>query len=400
MEIDLISPISSTNYGGVERYALNLLDQFVRLQTTHSFRLVNFPPSVSSPFPFERIEVKYGFRDTASHFFSRRGAKFVSATLDYLVTNGPSAPPRDLVSGWNRQMGLSFGLETVGPSKIVHGLTHFLPRYVQSAHLVATVHDLGPLRVPSLYTRAFVQYMRHEFARQARSSERVITDSPTTLEDVHELYGIPRERLAFIPLGVEETFHRTEPHAVLQKHGITAPYIYYPMGTIEPRKNLAAVSEAVRRLRTELHTDLTLVVTGRCLQRFPDLDRTIEEGAAAGHLRRLGFVDAEDLPALYSGAQLCVYPSLFEGFGLPVLESMACGTPVAVSRIGALDYVAGDAAYRLADTSPESIANGIATMLSDHALRSRLSEAGLRRAKQFPWEATARKTLEVYDDLA
>ena len=399
MNVDLISPVSSENFGGVERYALNLLDQFARIQTSGSFRLVNFPDSLSSRWPFERLKVGYHFRQTVSHLRSERGPAFLAASIDYLATNGPVNPPPQLVSGWNRQVGLSFGLEAIGPSAIVHGLTHFVPVYARSAKSIVTVHDVGPIRFPRLYPRAYVEYMRHEFARQVSRCARVIVDSPFTLEEVRECYRIPRERLALVPLGVEEAFRHVEPAPVLRRLGISRPYVYYPMGTIEPRKNLSAVSEAIRRVRTELHVDVDLVLTGRSLLTFPEVEKTIEEGVAAGYVRRLGFVDGSELPALYSGAECTVYPSLYEGFGLPVLESMACGTPIAISGIASLEYVAGDAGYRLGHPSADSIAAGLRALLSDPTLRSRLADAGLQRAREFSWETTARRTLEVYDSV-
>lgn len=399
MQVDLISALSGEKFGGVERYAINLLTQFASIQTGHSFRLVNFPASVASRLPFKRVTVEYRLRDTVSHLVSKQGPRFVASTIDYLATNSIAHSLGDLVSGWNRQLGVSFGLEALGRSGIIHGLTHFLPRFARTTPSVVTVHDVGPLRMPQLYPQSYVWYMRREFARQVQSCEKVIAVSPFTLREVREWYHVPQERLVLVPHGIEETFRPVDPAAVLRRHRIPTPYIYYPMGTIEPRKNLAAVSEAVRHVRAELRTNLTLVITGRSLAVFREVEQTISDGVSAGYLRTLGFVDPADLPSLYSGAELCVYPSLYEGFGLPVLEAMACGTPVAISRIEPLEYVAGEAGYRFESSSSESVAEGLVAMLSDPGLRSRLSEAGLHRAREFSWEDTARRTLEVYDSL-
>jgi glycosyltransferase involved in cell wall biosynthesis len=400
MRVDLITPISSEEFAGVEKYAINILRNFAEMKTHHVFRLINFPPSLAAKYPFENRLISYGSKDVFRYMLSRRVPYFLHSTLVYLGVAGFRNSMRDFVSGYLRQVGYSLRLEDMGGSEIMHALTHFVPRFVRAKHVLATVHDLGPLRIPHLYPRSYVNYMKREFPWQLKICDRIVVESPATLEDVHEFYDIPRDRLVLIPLGVDDSFKRVDSRAVLQKYGIGTPYIFYPIGTIEPRKNLEAVIKAVHNVRERLGTSHVLVLTGRTLVQYPDLERVVEKGIASGIVRSLGHVAQDDMSPLYSGAELVVYPSIFEGFGLPILESMACGTPVAVSRIKAHEFVGGDAAYFLGDTTSDSIAEGITSLITDQQLRHRLVEMGLKRAARFSWEQTAKRMLDVYDSLA
>ena len=400
MRIDLITPISSEKFAGVEKYAVNLLRHFAGMKTQHTFRLVNFPESMAASYQFENRIIAYGSRDVVGHLLSGRAARFAFSSFEYLAVAGLHASARDLVSGYLRQLGFSFGIERLGGSEVIHALTHFVPRFVKAKYVLATVHDLGPLRMPHLYPASYVNYMRREFPWQLRQCDRIVVVSPATLEDVHECYEIPRDRLVLIPQGIDDSFRRVDPHAVLQKYGIETPYLFYPTGTIEPRKNIDAAIKAVGRVREKLGTTHMLVITGRSLARYEAVDRAVEEGRQMGFAVNLGFVPEQDIPALYSGADLVVYPSIYEGFGLPILESMACGTPIAISRIKAHEFVGGDAAFFLEGTSSESIADGMTALLTDIQLRARLVSAGFKRAAQFRWEQTARRTLALYDSLS
>ncbi len=399
MKIDLLSPVSSANFGGVERYATNLLREFARAVTQHSFRLVNFPSSIGGEFLFEHIEVHPQFRDVFPNLFRRGGVRFALRSGQYLTSLGFRADLLTRTSGYLRQMGISAALDSNGNHRIIHGLSHFVPRFVDSAHLVVTVHDIGPLRYPRLYPASYTQYMRYDFAQQLARCDRIIVDSPFTSGEVVKYYGIQSNRLVVVPLGVEEGFKRTDPTPVLKRHGLFGKYVFYPVGTIEPRKNLREVVDACRMVRRKTNEEYTLLITGRRLANYPDVERDLKDATREGILRDLGFVPSSDLPALYSGAEFTLYPSIYEGFGLPVLESMACGTPVIISPASALRFVGGDAVLCLDGFSAAEIAEGMLALHSDSALRETCADRGLHRASTFRWTDTARKTIAVYDSL-
>jgi len=294
---------------------------------------------------------------------------------------------------------LSYRLDEPGGTNLVHGLSHFIPRFVRKARKVITVHDVGPMRMPHLYPAEYTDYMRREFAMQLDVCDRIIVDSPFTGREVNKWYGITWDKISVVPLGVERKFRREENPGILSRYGITGRYVFYPVGTVEPRKNIKAVIDGVREVRERTRIPLILVLTGRRLVRYPRLESEIREAVSDRMVLDLGFVPESHLRALYSGANATVYPSLYEGFGLPILESMACGTPVVITDIEPLTYVAGDAGFRVTNPSAEGISRAIETVITDPGLRAKLVSAGLRRAEEFRWRETALRTVKVYGGL-
>ena len=240
--------------------------------------------------------------------------------------------------------------------------------------LVVTVHDLAVLRHPETFNRWTRTYSRVAVPRVARAAARVVAVSEFTRAETVELLGVAPERVRVIPNGIEEAFSPDGP----------APGGEYVLavGTLEPRKNLERLAEATRALGVELR------VAGA---------RGWGGVALPSHVRTLGFVSDEELARLYRGAACFAYPSLYEGFGIPILEAMACGAPVATSRGGATEETAGDAAVLVDPFDTESIAAGIE---ETHARRDELRALGLARARRFTWPEAARATVDVYRELA
>ncbi len=184
------------------------------------------------------------------------------------------------------------------------------------------------------------------------------------------------------------------------RYGLPPRYVL-AVGTLEPRKNLTTLLAAFARLRRngEVDADLRLVLAGARGWLEEPIFATVRSLGLEDAVRFTGFVDDDDLPAVYSGAALFVFPSLHEGFGLPLLEAMACGVPVVTSNVSSMPEVAGDAATLVDPRDGEGLAAAIGRLLRDEALRDRLREAGIARARQFSWEATARRTLDAYASL-
>jgi glycosyltransferase involved in cell wall biosynthesis len=240
--------------------------------------------------------------------------------------------------------------------------------------VVVTVHDLAVLRHPETFNLWTRQYSRLCVSRVARAARLVIAVSEHTKRDVVELLGVTEERIRVVPNGVGEAFSPEGPAE-------DGDYVL-AVGTVEPRKNLARLSEATRRLGVELR------VVGA--QGWGH----VELGAG---VRRLGRVSDDELARLYRGARCLAYPSLYEGFGIPILEAMASGTPVVTSRGGATEEVAGAAAILVDPRDTAAIAAGIDEAA---ARRAELVPAGLERAREFSWAVTARRTVEAYREAA
>jgi glycosyltransferase involved in cell wall biosynthesis len=254
---------------------------------------------------------------------------------------------------------------------LLHCPTFRGPLAPPSLPLVVTVHDLAILRHPDTFNPWTRRYSRYCVPRVARAASMVIAVSEFTRRELIELLRLPEQRIRVVPNGVAEVFRPQGPAE-------TGEYVL-AVGTLEPRKNLERLAEAARRLRLELR-----VAGARGWGRV----RLPQEG-----VRLLGEVSDDELAALYRGALCLAYPSLYEGFGLPILEAMACGTPVVTSAGGATEEVAGGAAVLVDPRDVDSIARGLEEAL---ARREELRRRGLERAKGFTWQRTASATAAVY----
>ncbi|MCS7287390.1 MAG: glycosyltransferase family 1 protein [Anaerolineae bacterium] len=278
---------------------------------------------------------------------------------------------------------------------LFHATEHLLPRFSR-IKTVFTLHDLIFLFHPETHkpmNRWFLTLMMPRFLRAA---DAVITVSECTKKDAMRFYNIPEEKITVIYEGVSPRFHPVSSEivgAVRLKYGLPERFILY-VGTIEPRKNLIALLEALHYLLTTYH--LQLVIVGKKGWLYEGFFRRLRELGLEERVHFTGYVPDEDLPALYSAADLFVFPSLYEGFGLPVLEAMACGVPVICSNTSSLPEVAGDAALLVDPTDVQALAKAIERALTDETLRAMLRAKGLERARMFTWEKTAQKTLEVY----
>jgi len=227
----------------------------------------------------------------------------------------------------------------------------------------------------------------------------VLTVSEFSRQALLERYRLPEGKVVVTPDAVDTSrFRRLDPGPLLDgiksRYGLDAPFVLN-VGRLEPRKNLERLIRAFDGVRRRLDSGIQLVLAGKEDFRFEAIHREAER-LEPNAVRFLGPVPDEDLPGLYNLAQLLAFPSLVEGFGMPVLEAMACGTPVVASRTGALGEVGGDAAVWVEPEDEESIASGMEKVLADSNEAARMREAGLRRAVLFRWDETARRTLQVY----
>ena len=270
---------------------------------------------------------------------------------------------------------------------------------------VGTVHDFSSIHVKGKYDRARMFYITRVLPFLIRRLTRVIAPSESTRKDILEYARVPEDRVVVIPEAADgRLFHpRDKEQAaarVASRHGVRPPYILYTARIEHPGKNHVRLIRAFERLKASAHLPHQLVLAGRDWTRADEVHRAAEAAGCRADILFTGFFPGSDLPDLYCGADLFVFPTLYEGFGLPVLEAMACGVPVACSNISSIPEVAGDAAVLFDPYDEEAIADAMRRLLEDPALRDRYARKGLERNKQFTWAKAAERTLEVIREAA
>lgn len=282
---------------------------------------------------------------------------------------------------------------------------HAISLYHEPAYLalryrgptVVTVHDISWIRYPETHPRERVREMNRVMPAVLRRADHVVVDSEFVRREVIEHYGLAPERVTTILLGVASEFRPVAASGpVLAQYGLQAGRYILAVGTLEPRKNLSTVIAAFSRLPDSVRRQTPLVIVGMHGWGMEKFSAGLQQMIARGEVVLTGYVAQEELPALYSGARMFVYPSIYEGFGLPPLEAMACGTPVIVSNRASLPEVVGDAGLLVEALDDEAIRRHMQSLLEDDALHARLARAGQERAAAFTWRRFALQTLDVY----
>ncbi len=270
--------------------------------------------------------------------------------------------------------------------------------------LVATIHDLAPFHIPNKYDWARMFYVRNCARRLIRRQDRVITISQTTARDIRRFFGRRLPPIDLIHNGLDHArFSEVDRGAarkqVAEHFGLNHPYFVYVSRLEHPAKNHLRLLEAFNQFKAEFQSRWQLVFAGGDWHGARQVYAGISDSPFAKDIRCFGFVAAKDLPTLYAAAGACVYPSLYEGFGLPPLEAMASGCPVISSTGGSLGEVVSEAAIRLRPDDVEGWKLALARVSTDEHLREQLREAGFERARKFDWKETAAATLDVYERL-
>ncbi len=268
---------------------------------------------------------------------------------------------------------------------------------------VVTIHDCIHLMFPQyLPNRAAYLYAKTAMWFAARTSDRILTVSEASKRDITHFFGVPPEKIVVVYNAIDERF-RAEPAEedvarVRERYQLAHGFVLY-VGNIKPHKNLVRLIEAFDLLRRRGFDELKLLIIGDEISKLPALRRAVHSHKLHKHVRFLGYMPDETLAILYRLAALFVFPSLYEGFGLPPLEAMACGTPVVTSNVSSLPEVTGGAAVLVDPYEVESIVDGMQRVLTDPALAADLRAKGLARSREFSWSQSVARTREVYQEV-
>jgi len=286
--------------------------------------------------------------------------------------------------------------------ELFHAPHYVLPPLV-TCRSVVTIHDCIHLMFPQYLPNRFAfLYARGSIAAASRRATRVLTVSESSKRDILRFVDTPPEKIDVIYNAYDERF-AVEPCEqdvvrVRERYQLRDPFVLYA-GNVKPHKNLGRLIEAFDLVRRQGLDNLKLVLIGDDISKYAALRRAVHQHQLHQHVRFLGYLPEETLAVMYRLASVFVFPSLYEGFGLPPLEAMASGTPVVTSNMSSLPEVTGDAAVLVDPYDPRAIADGIYRVITDEALRRDLRARGLARAKQFSWEASVRRVRDIYGQV-
>ncbi len=361
----LINGLQAGNRSGTGRYTVELVHALLKLDIRYELILI-WPDRITPPPPHDGLT----------------------------VIKRPTSIGRRILFD---QLGLPELRRRYAP-QVVHYPANIGPLFHQPG-VVLTVHDLSFVRHPEWFRPERAAYYRFAVRRSARLAQRILADSRATAEDLQGFWNIPAEKIDVVPLGVSPHFQPAsleEQARVRRQYGLdTNFFLYY--GTVEPRKNLPRLLAAWNRVADQIPH--TLVIAGRTGWKNVALQKQLQQMKHPDRIQFTDYIPQRDLPAVISSAHAFVWPSLFEGFGLPPLEAMACGIPVLTSTTSSLPEVTGDAALLVDPTSVEAIADGMLQLAQDHVLCEGLREKGKKRAAKFTWQRTAQQTLAAYQHL-
>jgi glycosyltransferase involved in cell wall biosynthesis len=355
---------------GIGTYIRNLLRHLARLDQDTDFVLLCRP-------------------DDASH-------------LGSLGPNFRAVPERSGSYSVSEQLTIPFALRREGVS-LFHAPHYVLPALV-GCRSVVTIHDCIHLMFPQyLPRRGALTYARTSISIAARRSTRVLTVSESSKRDILRFVDVPPDKIDVIYNAYDERFGiepaEEDVGRVRERYQLHDEFVLYA-GNVKPHKNLERLIEAFHLVRNRGLDHLKLVLIGDEISRYAALRRAVHQHQLHKYVRFLGYLPEETLAVMYRLAGVFVFPSLYEGFGLPPLEAMASGTPVVTSNVSSLPEVAGDAALLVDPYSPDSIADGIFAILTDEGIRLDLRAKGLVRARQFSWEASVQRVREIYQQVA
>ena len=384
MRIGLDYTSAATQSAGIGRYTRELVRALLDTPAPHTYSLFYARR--------QRIdrEVSNFQRPT-----STRSVQLPTSNLHHLPFHD-----KWLMRLWQR-LRIPLPVETfIGQVDLFHSPDFTLPPTRPGVPTLLTVHDLSFVRDPDSAWPSLRAFLNQAVPRSVKRATRVLADSQATKQDLIELFGTAPEKITVLYSGVEARFAPMRDQATLDrvcaKYHLPRPFIL-SVGTLQPRKNYGRLIQAFAQLMNE--TPHHLVIIGGQGWLYESIFDQVKLLGLERRVHFPGFVDDADLPALYSAAELFAYVSLYEGFGLPLLEALACGTPALASNVSSLPEVIGDAGLQVDPRNVAAITHALQTMLTQPDLRATSIAAGLERARLFTWEKAARELLLIYDEM-
>lgn len=373
--------LAPSQMGGVETYFNNLLDSLQEIDRKNEYLvLINLQKVKTLPLRNRNFSIR--------HF--HYGNPSARNLLRGLLKNTLGADP------------LARLVDRLGMNVIHHPFTILDPMNLQ-APAVLTFWDMQQEFFPEFFSSLELHLRKKNYRRSAEKAKKIITCALFTKTCLAEKYNIDEKKISIIYPGIGKGFGPVDDVSRLQeiqrKYSLEFPFLYYPAATW-PHKNHRNLLLALKILKETRGFDGKLVLSGIPVTRGADISRQAEVLGLKRHVRSLGYLPKEELRFIYNLARLLVFPSLFEGFGIPVVEAMACGCPVACANMTSLPEIAGDNGFLFDPYSPQDIAEKIWTIWHDSSLREDLRRRGLQRSKDFDWNITARKTAAVYYSAA
>ncbi|WP_313335420.1 glycosyltransferase family 1 protein [Sphingobium yanoikuyae] len=331
-----------------------------------------------------------------------RNGDWISDPSRLLVPDG--IPRRHKVHRWLRNRTKAVRRlrdRVIAQGHLFHGPNYFLPEIGEGG--VVTVHDLSVFHYPETHPAERLRYFEREFAASMARTAHIITDSATTRAEVINFLSLAPERVTAIPLAASPAFTLREAAQIqpaLERYALVPQGYALCVSTVEPRKRIPQLLQAWAGLPSSVRARWPLMVTGGAGWLSDDIQALMDRGAREGWVRYLGFVPEEDLPLLYAGAALFVYPSVYEGFGLPPVEAMASGVPTVVANASCLPEVTGGAAMLVEPEDIDDFARRLEQALVDEEWRTSARDAGLAIAGGYSWDRCARETVALYGRVA
>ncbi len=297
-------------------------------------------------------------------------------------------------------MAVSMQSKSFQSLDILHNPAHFPLPFPVHKRYIMTIHDITALTMPEYHTRYRVLYSKFFLPANIKRASHIIADSQSTKEDLLDFFNLNDDRITVIPLAVDESFRpcsKEEIKPKIERFQLKKPFILF-VSTIEPRKNIKTLIRAFNDLLKH-YPEYELVIVGQNGWKYEDIYYEVNRLSLERTVRFLKYVSNEDLIALYSAATLFVFPSWYEGFGLPPLEAMSCGTPVIVSSRGSLPEIVGSGGCTIEPNDQEELMEAMEMFIADPDKRKEQSSYNLKRAKQFSWNRCAKETMQVYRDV-
>jgi glycosyltransferase involved in cell wall biosynthesis len=379
MRIGIDYTAAARQGGGIGRYTRELVRALLCLESSHQYALFAAVGGLTTR--DWRLEIE-NLQSLVSNLWFRA----IPITDDWLHRL------------WQR-LRLPIPIEAItGPLDVFYSPDFVLPPTLRATRTLLTVHDLSFLHFPDAYVPSLRRYLERVVPRSVARADRVLADSESTRRDLIAYFGASPEKVQVLYSGVDARFcpdaEPEEKARVEARYGLgDQPYVL-SVGTLQPRKNYVRLIKAFANLQP---ANLQLAIAGGRGWLYEDVLAEAEKHGDRVHV--LGFVDDADLPALFRNAVLFAFPSLYEGFGIPPLEAMACGIPVVCSNASSLPEVAGDAALMVDPLDVDALARAMVRALEDADLRREMIDKGLAQAARFTWEGAARQLLDVFEAL-